>query len=231
VRCVGRGGLRGVLVAAALGALACRKPTPVDPAEAAYHAAVARFAEVSQLTQDLTYRDPRFDPVLDALDAIPAESEPKPHAMALADRIRGARALANSQERRSQLLQAQAEAPPAFEAQLRLPSGSTPNRIVPAVAQPQAAIAPGFGEPVGGVPAAKGAVKKLPSWYAGYFGTAEKSQDAGGAEANSAAATEPDSPPAKKPAPAAAPEPVGPPPVFGVPGPAGSALQGKPGTE
>lgn len=235
----GRLGLRG-LALLALSAAACRKPAPIDPAEAAFHQAITRFAETSALTKDLTYRDPRFDPILDALDHIPAESEPKASALALAERIRGARALASSQERSSELLQAQAEAPPAFEPQLRLPSSPAPKQKAQAEAQATPSD-PGYepgSEPVSGGPIGKPSVKRLPSWYAGYFGGsagtgAGATEDGGATEAAATVVSGRPSPPASQPARKEAgksSESAGPPPVFGVPGPAGSALLGKPGT-
>ena len=224
----GRLGLRG-LALIALSAAACRKPSPIDPAEEAFHRAVTRFAETSTLTKDLTYRDPRFDRVLEALDQIPADTEPKARALALAERIRGARALASSQERSSELLQAQAEAPPAFEPQLRLPSSPAPKPTAQAEAQPTPADL-GYAEPVSGGPIAKAPVKRLPSWYAGYFGTGEQTEDAGATDIEASDAGAPLAQPTRKESGKNL-ESAGPPPVFGVPGPAGGALQGRPGTE
>ncbi len=232
----GRPVLRGplglqCLLLIALSASACRKPAPLDPAEAAFHEAVTRFAEVSKLTGDLTYRDGRFDPILEALDRIPAESEAKPRALALAERIRGARALASSQERSSELLQAQAEAPPAFEPQPRLPSSPAPGQPARKEAQP-APAEPGYDEPLSGGAVAKASGRRLPPWYAGYFATGDRIDDAGatGADAPDVAVPSPTPKPASKPS-GKDEAPVGPPAVFGVPGPAGGALLGKPGSE
>jgi hypothetical protein len=211
----------------ALSVLACRKPVPIDPAEEAFHRAVTQFAEVSKLTQDLTYRDPRFDPILDALDQIPVGTDAKPRAVALAERIRGARTLANSQERTSELLQAQAEAPPAFQPQARFLSAPPPKPS----AMPEARAgqgAPGPVESGGGVAIAR-TPGKLPAWYANYFGGADKVEDGGAPQADATAVTAPDAPPPPRRTPNT--ESTAPPPVFGLPGPAGGALQGRPGSE
>jgi hypothetical protein len=221
-------GLHGLLLIA-LGVSACRKPAPVDPAEAAFHEVVTRFAEVSKLTKDLSYRDARFDPILGALDQIRAESEAKPRALALAERIRAARALASSQERSSELLQAQAEAPPAFEPQARLPPPAATKRTT-AIDAPPASSEQGYAEPVSGGPVATAPGHRLPSWYAGYFGTDDKIQDAGASEPDATAVNAPPSKPARKESGKGA-RSVAPPPVFGLPGPAGSALLGRPGNE
>jgi len=216
---------RGGLLVLAACAIACHKPPPVDPANEAFHAAVVRFAETSKITQDLTYRDPRFDPILEALDRIPADSEPKPQALALAERIRGARALANSLEPGSDRLRAEAEASPTFEPQLRPPPNSTLKPVAPV--EPQAP-APTQGTSPIATASARSPAKPLPSWYGDYFGSAEASQDAGPAPADATAAPDREVPPAPKRA-AKAVDSVAPPPVFGLPGPAGSALQGRPG--
>ncbi len=232
-RLIGLRGLAGVFVLVIAGAAACRKPIPVDPAEEAFHKAVTQFAEVSKLTQDLTYRDVRFDSVLEALDQIPANADPKPRATALAERIRGARALADAQDRSSAFAQAQAEAPPPFDPQPRMPPPALRSASKP-IAQPEPnAPQPGRNEPPSGAPTSKSPVgRRLPSWYASYFGTGDQAQDGGAAKADAEPLPAPDSPtpPPRKRAPPAT-DPAAPPPVFGVPGPAGSALQGRPGGE
>src|SRR5581483_1020387 len=171
---VSRGGRLGfALLALATG---CRRPaSATDPAEAAYHAAVLQFAETSKATQDLSYRDPRFDSILEALDRIQSSAESKPKAMALADRIRSARAAASALDRASALIQAQAdEVPPVQPQTITLPpvpkATAAPPAEMPVAAPGGDTIdLAGGAPPAGGLPAG-GKRHALPAWYAGYFG-------------------------------------------------------------
>ena len=116
--------LAGPRAAACLALLAsvgaCRRPRPLeDPGEASYHQAVLLFAKLSGETQDLSYRDPRFDQVLTLLGGVALESELRPKADALGVRIRSARAEAEARDRASEESRLRAEAGPGFQAETR----------------------------------------------------------------------------------------------------------------
>jgi hypothetical protein len=130
---------------------------------------VAQFAALSAETKDLTYRDARFDQVLEALDQVPSGSEASDRARALAQRIRVARMAAEQEDKtREQEIQ-QATAPPTFIPGARAgPPESVPLKTQapsPAATRVQsAALAPASAV------AQPAASPQLPDWYrqAGY---------------------------------------------------------------
>jgi regulator of sigma E protease len=205
---------------------ACRKPQ-VNPDEAAYGKAVARFAQVSAQTQDLTYRAPGFDEVLAELDSVPRTSEAGTRAAALAQSIRQARLAGAQQDEKSTQLLKQATAAPSFTPEQRLPD-EAPAQASPAGGQPPPSMG---GSPLTASSVPQGATA-LPAWYGqrGYLGAQPTPPAA-------APPTGEDSPPGSPDAVAGTPDAssapgksqqtstdAGPWRVFGVPGPAGRAL-------
>jgi hypothetical protein len=162
---------RSTMLAAtvALALVACTKHTE-DPAEAAYGKAVAQFAALSAETKDLTYRDPRFDQVLEALDAVPSGSEASDRARALGQRIRLARAAADQDDKRSQQELQEATAAPVFVPEpseavapvMPKRPGTEPEPMPHAAGSVALAVAP--------TAAQTGITPSLPDWYqqAGY---------------------------------------------------------------
>lgn len=73
------------------GALACNKPAPTKNCEE-FEAAMAQLDEVSQASLDPTLGDPRFGPVLTALEAVGPECKQHAEAQATANTIRAAMA-------------------------------------------------------------------------------------------------------------------------------------------
>jgi hypothetical protein len=236
---------RSLLAVAALAAsaLGCsRAPLPEDPGQRPYHDAVVLFAKLSDDTQDLTYRDPRFDDVIDLCGQVPPTSELRPKADALAGRIRQARTEAEAHAREAAQLRAQAEASPDFQPEPRVALPATAQPTVPPGSANSAGAnaAPGAGS-VGSYEASSQAGARrydaahpapLPEWYRkkGYFGGSPEAAAVPAADSVGAPAAPADVAPAPPtPAPpvrtqAAPVQPVGPPPVFGLPGPAGHAL-------
>ena len=215
-----------------LAAAACRKPPPPDPAEAAYRHAVELFAKASADTHDLTYRDSRFDAVLDALAEVPSGDELRPKAEALAQQILVARRQAAAADQASDEQVARALSDPSFVARPR--------------DAPFPAAAPGAGATSGaaGAPAWRGTSwtgstpsggQQLPDWYrqAGYLGLRPRAAPAAAAVAPAPGpriAVPPVIAPSRPPPPGSV-QPAAPPPapaVFGLPGPAGRALMGRP---
>jgi hypothetical protein len=142
--------------------IACHKPVE-DPSEAAYGQAVARFAQLSAQTQDLTYRDPRFDEVLADLARIPADSEAGMRAAALVQHIRQGRTVATQADQKTAQALQQAIAAPGFVPERRAwaaPLAAPPNPTVdrPPVLQ-GAPLTASAGLPQPGAPA------PLPDWY------------------------------------------------------------------
>jgi len=224
----------------ALAVVACRRPLPPeDPGARPYHDAVVLFAKLSDDTQDLSYRDPRFDDVIALCGEVPGASELRSKADALAGRIRQARADADRLDQESARLKAQAEATPDFLPEPRAvwPVGiATPPGAsnAPSAAGSTADLGSFGGSAPGAVPRPFDPSKPrpLPDWYRqkGYFGLSANGASANGTDAPTAA---PADAPAAASAPAASPRakaqpkppaPVGPPPVFGLPGPAGRVL-------
>jgi hypothetical protein len=233
----------------ALTVVACRKPVVEDPAEVAYHHAIELFAKASAESHDLSYRDPRFDAVLTALGEVPQGTSFRAKADQLVQQIVLARAEADRIDHDSNNAISQALAPVQFnplERSVPLPSHGKP------AAGPQPSTAPTAPEATGyagtaAVPRAPGE-RKLPDWYrqAGYLGLGKRPGTVPGAAptptgvAAAPAAETPEvaaAPPAtESPAapasPSAAPNPssppTGPPQVFGLPGPAGRAVMGRP---
>ena len=214
---------------------ACRRPPPPeDPAQAAYRSAAQLFAAASAASGDLSYRDPRFDEVLVALALVPPGSDPAPKALALAARIREARARANAADEASAREVEAALAPPGFnplprDAKFTRPSVRSRAGEPPSSNAISASWSPAF-------VASKSGAGKLPDWYrqAGYLGLGQR-PTAPEAPAAVAAPTDPDGGAAAKdssttrrrasPAPTSTPAP---PAVYGLPGPAGKALRGLP---
>lgn len=221
---------RSLLASAALCACAlvggCNKPTQ-DPAEAAYGRAVAQFAALSAETKDLTYRDARFDQVLEALDQVPTGSEASDRARSLAQRMRLARAAADQADRRSQQELKEATASPVFVPGARAAAPEP----VPLTAEAKSAAGTqvrtaALSAP--GVPAAQGP-SALPEWYrqSGYAPPAPAEQQAAPSTEQqdvdqAQAAGKPDAS-ARPPAPAGSTSDAGWR-VYGLPGPAGKAM-------
>jgi hypothetical protein len=222
--------LRLQLTATALCALAfgsaCTKPA-TDLSEAAYGRAVGQFAMLSGETKDLTYRDARFDQVLEALDQVPAGSA-SDRARALAQRIRLARMTAEQADQKSQQEIREATAPPLF-----VPGNRA---AMSAPIPPKAPALAGARQPTtlavnATLPAAAGAAAQATDWYhqAGY-----------GQPAAAAPAAPPPEPEAEmaqsqvsgKPDASARPSSSGEAPndggwrIYGLPGPAGKAMGG-----
>ncbi|MHB8418610.1 MAG: hypothetical protein ACYDCL_11070 [Myxococcales bacterium] len=217
--------------AAAAALAACRKAPPADPAEAAYRRAVDLFAKASAETHDLSYRDPQFDAVLEALAEVPAGDELRPKADALAGQIREARHEAELLDREGDERVAAALSEPNF---VPLPQDApmpAAKAAGPSGAERPAAAGGGVWWPT---PERPGQIGKdgLPAYYrmAGYFGYGkQKASPASEAPAKPETGATP--PPA-----AAAPTvrsaspppeaPQGPPSIYGLPGPANRALIG-----
>jgi hypothetical protein len=225
-----------VAFALALALVACTRRTE-DPAEAAYGKAVAQFAALSAETKDLTYRDPRFDQVLEALDAVPSGSEAADRARALGQRIRLARTAADQDDNRRQQELQEATAAPVFVPGPAEPVAPVmPKRpIVEQAPTPRAggsvalAVAP--------TAAQTGITPSLPDWYqqAGY-GTPPPAQAPAPGEApadDSAPSDQPDvgqspsggNPDASTKHHASSSDDAGWR-IYGLPGPAGKALGG-----
>jgi hypothetical protein len=236
-------GVAAVALGVALGA--CDKPLPPDPAEAAYHQAIELFAKASADTGDLTYRNPRFDEVLAALAEVPHGDELRAKADALAQQILTARAEANRADGESADAVAQALAAPEFSPQAR----DVPFPLPGGVGKPGAKAAGsqtasdnvGYGGGGYSPSASRKSSASLPDWYrqAGYLGLG-KHPRAAAPTGQAAAATGPPPPadpaantpagPAQSsntaPSTATPAVPQGPPPIFGLPGPAGRAVMG-----
>jgi hypothetical protein len=207
---------------------ACHRAPVEDPAEQVYRGAVQLFAQASAASHDLTYRDPRFDPVLTALAQIPEGSEFRSEADALATRIRTARERANAADAESQKAIDRALAQPTFESQGKVETtqGSV---VTPKMARPSAAVPP---------PEPMGPNLALPSAAAAR--AQRRSLAAGAQEGDDETAQEPPEPstqdepaPAPRTATRTPPPPPSPPPtppgqVFGLPGPAGRAMGTRP---
>ncbi len=229
---------------------ACDKPPIVDPAEVAYRHAMDLFAKACTDTHDLTYRDPRFDAVLEALALVPQGDELRAKADALVQQIKTARAEADRADAESNSQISQALEPPTFSPQER----DAPFPVMGKAGAPAAGagaarqVSSNFGYAGSASPpsaaARRAADSKLPEWYrrAGYLGYGKRPA-APGATGPTGQAAPPTGPPppaaeaantASGPAPNAnlAPSsatpvvPQGPPPVFGLPGPAGRAIMG-----
>ncbi|HUB07297.1 MAG TPA: hypothetical protein VMB50_09855 [Myxococcales bacterium] len=230
-----RQGALGFLVALVL--VGCRKPPPEDPAEAAYRHAVELFAKASAETHDLTYRDPRFDAVLEALAQVPAGDELRPKADALALQIRQGRDEGEQLDAEGNKNVAAALAEPDFvplpkDAPMPVPGSATRSND----SQPAESPAPDWpwtsaGAKSNGRPAG---YNPLPDYYkrAGYLGYGQHAASADGTPPPPPPVQQEEpAPPAPKapvvvPAQAPPPETQGPPPVYGLPGPASHALLG-----
>jgi hypothetical protein len=205
----------------------CRRTTPEDPAERAYRAAVQLFAQSSAASQDLTYRDARFDAVLVALEAVPAGSELRAQADGLAKRIRSARSEADAAEAKSREEVERALAQPPFGPRNATPTASGARALGHGITPPS----PGANEAPPTAPlheataAQKARRRSLPA------GDQEISEGAAPAqEADAEAATQPEESaqpraPGRKTMPASKPADGT---VFGLPGPAGRAMSGRP---
>lgn len=228
---------------------ACEKPPVVDPAEVAYRHAMDLFAKASADTQDLTYRNPRFDEVLAALALVPQGDELRTKADRLAEQIRQARAEADRADGESNSKLDEALAAPSFNPQPRdapFPMPTKPGAakgVAPAQPMP---VSPGYS----GTPYPSGGQhpppsSKVPSFYKQYLSANNRPGTAppgvAGPSGEESAALGPPKPganvtttdtaaaPPAEAAPVGTPTlgpPPGPPPVFGLPGPAGRAIMG-----
>jgi hypothetical protein len=222
-----------VLAAALVG---CRKPPPDDPAEAAYRHAVELFAKVSGETHDLSYRDPRFDEVLAALAAVPADADLRPKADALTRQILVARSEAEVLDQEGNEKVATALAQPEFvplPKDAPMPSKGRPGGTG-ATPPPPAVPTWSWAAPVGpGTPGLGN--RQLPAYYQRHFDNAPP----GAAPPAVVAPPAADAPGPETPAPPVPPGPQvragtpsttqdsqSPPPVYGLPGPAARALRG-----
>jgi hypothetical protein len=191
------------------------------------------FAQASGASQDLSYRDPRFDAVLSALAEVPMGSEFRSQAEALANRIRQARARANASDAESKEAIDRALAQPAFESQGKMtgtfPSAQPPRPPgAPVPASPPTSFSgPRADSSQNAAAAARALQRSLPAE------DQEPPEEEVGS--NAASASEESDEPGKPPPPAtAAPaKPPSPPPtppgqIFGLPGPAGKAMGTRP---
>ncbi len=207
--------------------VACHKAEE-DPSEAAYGEAVARFAQLSAQTQDLTYADPRFDEVLADLARVPADSEAGMRAAALAQRIRQARLAAAQAEQVTTQQIERATAAPRF-----IPERPTPTEL-PKVAVPADGALPptqGTALTMSSGLSPSSAPPAIPDWYRqrGFIAPppseappppppepAPASDDVVSGTPDASSRTPPPS--------TTPPDDAGPAHIFGLPGPAGRAL-------
>ncbi len=213
------------LLALGLSSVACRKPPPPDPAEVAYRRAVEMFARFAAQTHDLTYRDPRFDNVLAALALVPAGDPLRAKADALAREILAARRQATDEDAKSAGVVAKALAPAPF-----VPAPHDAPFPTPPAAP---AGATGAGAPQwsgGGWEGASSEATPLPDWYrkAGYLGLGRRPPSPASSVPPPVVAASPPAAPAPAQRPSAAPPPRPQPAIYGLPGPAGRALGGRP---
>jgi hypothetical protein len=208
----------------------CRHPPPEDPAEKIYRGAVQLFAQASAASQDLTYRDPRFDAVLAALAKVPEGSEFRPDADALAERIRTAREKATAADAESQKAIERALARPEFESQGKVVA-TQGSAVTPRPASKAAPSAPGVAPSAEAVQSSEAAARAIQRSLSA--GEQEPPDVAPETQAvDNASPSEPESaPPAR--ASASRPPPPPPPPtppgqIFGLPGPAGRAMGTRP---